>query len=177
MNKLTLVGAAVLCIGAAMGYKGMLQLRTKAELQAQATEAVARWKQSYRALETSVSQWNNRYPGLSAYSDTLGLYRSLRLQAYGLAANPDRLAIVSKESVSANGVELGLAKICMASAADKNAGLELQAANYRELLDGVGRLAQRKDVYMGGMKFIGDGDRPTASITDFCILLRMGPAA
>ncbi|MBP2480157.1 hypothetical protein J3A72_000449 [Stenotrophomonas sp. PvP093] len=176
MKKTTILGAAAAALLVYMGYQGFVTLRSKAAQQSEATEAVARWKQSYRALDASLSQWEARYPNLSDFNDTLGLYRSLRLQDVGLGSSPDTISIISKAPVMANGVDIRLAKICLAStAANSTAGLQVDAPTYAGLLDGVRRLAQRPDIYVGGMSILGTGDRPKAILTDFCLLLRVEP--
>lgn len=177
MRAVTIFGVATFALLVYMGSQGYARLSERTEQQLASTENVARWKQSARALQASNAQWNKRYPSLERYSDQLALVSSLQLGQLGLSTDVDKISVPKAEAVKQNNVDLRLARICLASSADNtSAGLRVTAATYSQLLSGVGVLAQRPNVYIGGMAFDGTGDLPTAVLTDFCILARQGAA-
>ena len=88
MNKailIALVGAGLLGYA---GNLGMQAFNEKASQQQTETDVVQRWKNSYQALAKSRAMWDRRYPELAKYNDLLGLFRGLRLERYGLSADP-----------------------------------------------------------------------------------------
>lgn len=177
MSKFTVFGVAVAIVAGVMGSQGYALLSERAEQQRASTENVARWKQSARALEASDAQWKQRYPSLSRYNDVLALVGSLRLQQLGLSTNLDTVSVPKAQTVMQNGTDLQLSRICLASSADNTAaGFQVTASSYSQLLAGVGSLAARPNVYIGGMAIQGTGDQPTAVLTDFCVLARQEAA-
>ncbi|HHA2454295.1 TPA: hypothetical protein ACOEBF_001322 [Stenotrophomonas maltophilia] len=174
MNKailIALVGAGLL------GYAGSLGMQAfneKASQQQTETDVVQRWKNSYQALAKSRATWDRRYPELAKYNDLLGLFRGLRLERYGLSADPDQLSTSKIESVRHNDMPVGLVRVCIASsAAATSSGLQVRAPTYSALLAGVGSLATRKDVEMSAITVSTTAaGEPEANLADFCMLLR-----
>jgi len=178
VNRSFLIGVAIAAVLVTMGYKGTRVLDEKAKQQQAASDSVKRWKQSYKALLNSTREYNQRYPDLAKFDDILGLYQSIHLGNYKLHANPDILAITRAEPVMSGGVPVGLARICLASnATNAEAALEVGADSYLELLDGISALAARPDIEIGGVSIKGKDKTPTASLGNFCLLLRQGGAA
>lgn len=179
MNKTMF--AAILAAGilSYSGYMGMTLLMEKAAQQQAETEVVQRWKNSYQALGKSRTAWERRYPSLSKYNDLLALFRSLSLARYGLSADPDQLSVLKVENVQHNGMSVGLTRVCVGSSgAASNAGLLVNASGYSALLDGVSKLAARKDIEMSAITVSSDAaGAPQATIGDFCMLLRNGGQA
>lgn len=173
MNRITLLGIAACGVLATVGVKGFTTLRQKAQQQDSSTEVISRWKSSYKALEASSNAWKARYPSLSNYNDLLSLYRSLRLESYRLTGDPDRLALTENSAVQHNGTDLGLMRICLASTAEgKGAPFVVTADSYALLLEGINGLTSRPDIAIGSITVKGAGSRPTAELSDFCVLLR-----
>ncbi len=177
MNRILVLGVASAAMLGWMGYKGLATLQEKAQQQRAATEVVQRWKQTYRALAKSTATWSERYPDLAKFEDLIGLFRSVGLERYGLASDPDELAVLKVEPVSYNNVNLGLARVCVGSNnATADSGLVVTAPSYAELLSGVRRLAARKDIEIGSLAFQGGEGAPSATLGGFCMLLRQEAA-
>lgn len=173
MNKVTVLGAAIAVAAIYLGAQAFGQLSEKAKLQLEAKESVARWKQSARALDASHAKWVSQYPSLDSYGDLLAVARSLNLAQVGLAVDYDKLSLKGAEEVTApGGQSLQMRRLCLRSNTTNGAGLEVSAASYGQLLTGIQRIAARPSIFIGGMSINGDGVHPTATLTDFCVLVR-----
>lgn len=177
MNRVTLLGAAIAVAVICLGAQAFGQLSDKAKMQLEAKESVARWKQSARALEVSHAKWVSQYPSLDSYGDLLAVARSLGLERVGLAVDYDKLSLNGAEEVTApGGQSLQMRRLCLRSSTSNGAGLEVSAASYNHLLAGIQRVATRPSIFIGGMSINGDGAHPTATLTDFCVLVRQEAA-
>ena len=177
MNSATLLGAAIAVAAVYLGGQAFGQLNDKAKQQLGATESVARWKQSARALEVTHAKWVTQYPSLDSYGDLLSVARSLNLAQAGLSVDFDKLSLKGAEEVTAPGGEsLQMRRLCLRSNTSNGAGLEVSAGSYAQLLAGIQRVAARPSIFIGGMSINGDGASPTATLTDFCVLVRQEAA-
>lgn len=158
--------AGVLVIGGINGHKTM---SAKAKEQDGITESVVRWKRSYMALAGTQERWVKTYKSATGIPDLLSLVSLLNLPDYYLSANTDELVLKSVEQVTANGVELGLTKLCMSTEQEH---FVVEAGTYDALLKGVEKLASRKDLYLDNISILGDKPIPQARIGELCLLLR-----
>lgn len=173
MDRTVVFGAFALAIvfltAAVPGYR---TLGAKASAQAVITDKLHRWQQSYRALTKATAAWDSSYMPESSVRDLLTLVGLVHIGSYGLSINPDKLTLSRVEAVKHGGVALGLTRVCLATGGGKT--LAVSADHYRDLINGVARLAVRPDIEIGSFTIEGDKPAPVAALGDFCILLRGG---
>lgn len=170
-NSLILVMLAIAISGVFVtgGLNGHALLSEKAKEQSAVTESVVRWKRSYRALAGTQEKWAKTYKPASGLRDLLAIVALLDLPAYGLQANMDSLVLRTDSQVSANNVELGLTKLCLATGGES---FTVEARNYDDLLKGVNQLSHRPDIFVDNISILGDKDVPQAKFGDLCVFLR-----
>lgn len=165
--------ATVLAVAMAVqGARAYRTLRDKALAQNQVTASVTEWRQTYQALAEPMKRWQGGYRHIDSVDDQEALLGLATLDRYGLATNPDTAIVNKVETISQNGVPLGLSKSCLVTGGD--GGLEVTAANYQALLRGIGELVARQDIHVRAIAFRGGKPQPSASLADFCVLLRIG---
>jgi len=157
------------------GIAGFKTLQRKAEAQAQANEAMERWKQSYLALASTQQLWIKQYPQAKPTDDYVALLDLAQLGRFGLTTNRDAVSLTRIDGVKGNGHDLGLARYCLSSEGATDTGaLRVEADSYGQLLKGLRELAAVPFVYVGTIGIQGDKDRPAAILGDFCLQLREG---
>lgn len=168
-----LLSMSLLVLAMMQGIKGYRALEEVAVAQIAVTESVERWKQDYMALAESVTRWERSYRRDDSLQDLASLYASIGIAKYGLEVEADNLSTQKIEPVAYNGMQIGLTKVCLATAG-AGEGLEVRAGSYQALLDGVKVLAARPDVHVGTIAVRGDKVGPAAMLGEFCMLLRAG---
>lgn len=107
----------------------------------------------------------------------VSLYAMIGISGYGLQVNTDNVIVSKVDPVIENGLHIGLTKICLVSVKGGDRGaLSVSARNYETLFDGINKLADRPDVYIGNISIKGGGATAEASLGEFCVLLRTSQA-
>lgn len=170
---LVMMAMGFILVSATQGLKAYRILTAKTQAQTDVTESVHRWKQNYMALGESVKRWEHNYRHQDSVPDLMSLFSIMNLGEYGIAVNHDAIILNKIEPMTQNGIPIGLTKACLSSNGSGDASaLEVQAVNYLALLNGIKRLAQRPDIFMGTISIHGDKPVPVANLGEFCVLLR-----
>lgn len=151
------------------GITGHAVLADKTKEQTAITEAVVRWKRSFRALAGTQEQWDKVYKPASSVRDQLSLFALLNLPQYGLRANTDAVVLRTSSAVTSNNVDLALTKLCLATGGES---FVVEAENYDALLRGLSMLSRRADVHLDNISILGEKDVPQAKLGDLCVYLR-----
>lgn len=162
----SLVFASLLIFGGINSYK---VLEKKASAQIAVTESINRWKQSYKALQSVVKEWNARYALASTVPDVRAIIALMNIGPMGLTADTDNLVLTSATQIQHAGMDISLSKICLGINGDS---FIVKAATYSELLKGIDALAKRPDIYLGNITILGEAPNPQAKIGEFCVFLR-----
>jgi hypothetical protein len=145
-------------------------LQDKALEQGRANAGIARLKQQYEALLPTQQQWQRAFPDADAVRDVFALYRLFDFDAAGLTVNPDTLIVSGLERVTADGVDVGLTRVCAISGG--GTGVIATAPSYAELLAGVRALAARAAVRMDGITLEHVAAGPRVQMHRLCLLVR-----
>jgi|GEM_PF-1369212 len=174
-NKVLSIG-----LGAAFAAAFLLSLPKTVEAmsglknrQITANHALEEWREAYQALLPVNTVWENTFVSASQIADLVHLYRAFRFDQYGLFVDPDTTMQTSTESVSVNGVEVGVRKLCVGSAGAQV--LAVHAPSVGELRVGIKALSERNDISLGQMtmQFDAQTGRPIVNISDACLVVRV----
>ncbi len=150
------------------GLKAYRTLAAKARAQDDVTFTIQGWKKDYEALASSVKKWEAAFQSEDSVQDLVSLNPVIRLDHYGLRADTDKLLLNKVELVHHATIAIGLLKVCLTT----GTGFEVQASDYQTLFTGLKNLSKRLDISIGEVVIRGDRSAPTASLGDFCVLLR-----
>lgn len=147
-------------------------MNEKVRAQENVTESVYRWTESINALNASIERWKTTFTKEDSLQDLRSLLELINFQAAGLKVKIDGIGVVGIEEVTHNGIGLGLSKICLATTGiGTGTAVEVEAADYRTLFEGVQRLSARPDLQIDSIVIRGDKNVPTATLGGFCVLL------
>lgn len=164
---LAIIFASLLIVG---GMKSFKVLEKKTNAQVAVTESINRWKQSYKALQGVIVEWDKTYVKSASVRDIRAIISLIDIRSMGLSADMDNLVLTSASQVkSATNIDIGLSKICLGINSEN---FIIKASTYPELLKGIENLAHRKDIYLGNVSIQGELASPQAKIGDFCVFLR-----
>lgn len=164
-----LLFGSILLVGGIAAYKA-LNKRTSEQLSI--NDSINRWKQSYKALQVVVREWNATFHSSANRLDDRGIISLINLSGAGLTAETDYLVLVSNTQVTSHNQDLGLSKICLGT---KGENFMISAPTYGELLSGLDRLAARTDLTINTVTIVGEAAFPQASLGGFCVLIRNEP--
>lgn len=163
---ISLLLASILLVSGIESYKA---LSKRAVEQTNITESINRWKQSYKALQSVIKEWNGTYHSVAKAPDDRAIVSLINLSALGLSAETDYMVLNSVTPIAMRGIDLGLTKICLGI---KGENFVVSAPTYADLLLGLDRLAARADLTISTVTIIGEATFPQANLGGFCILLR-----
>lgn len=166
---IALMFGSILLVGGIASYKALIKRTTE---QVAINDSINRWKQSYKALQVVVKEWNSTFHTSSNKLDDRGIIQLINLGGVGLTAETDYLVLLSNTPVTSRGLDLGLSKICLGTKGDT---FSVSAPSYSELLAGLERLAARSDLTINTITIVGDATFPQANLGGFCVLIRNEP--
>lgn len=170
----------VLCLSAAISLiflwqapKAWSNLSAIKSRQIAANDRLVDWKQAYQALLPINAKWDGAFSTEAEASDLLKLYRIANIEQHGLRADVDQVRQVASEPLSVNGMDVGVAKICIATLGDT---MQLTAPNMTSLRTGLISLSKRRDISMGSIEVGMDSETGLAigKLKPFCVLVRTG---
>lgn len=159
-----LAGALFLALS---GWTVSATMIGKAQEQTKTLEDFRQWRSSYEALIPVQLQWDKSFHPASEVRDMLSLHALLNS---ALSTNMDRLVVETLDRVKVGELELGLSRVCLASAGEP--GLNFEGESFSVLVAELKKMAQRHDIQMGQIKLFDYKSKPTALVTGFCLLLR-----
>lgn len=157
------------------GYQVAAGVEASREAQAKALENLRIWKDAYEALKPVNAQWPKAFGvGASAGSqDLVAIGQSLRLGEAGLSFDLNQLKSDKIESVSYEGVAVGLSRICVSGGALSGIGLGVTAPSMADLIRGIEHL-QRRDIEIKSIDVSSANGQPSAVLGGLCVLVRSG---
>lgn len=164
---LSVVIALILISGA---HTANQTLAEKAKQQQSALSQIKHWKAEYELLKPYQAQWDKKLTPTNEIKDLYHVYTTLDLQRYGLTTNQEHLIIDRIEPVTPNGTPINAIRSCLKTASDN--GLSVTASRFSpDLLNGLERLADRRDVEIQNIQLTTENGAPKA-VMDFCLIFR-----
>lgn len=141
--------------------------------QVTANERLIEWKNQYQALQPVKAAWTNSFISEADATDLLKLFRYANVERHGLSANVDKVRQSASSAVSVNGQQIGLQRLCLATAGDS---FEVTAGGVTALRAGLRELAKRRDLVLGSIELSLDAASGIAKarIQPLCVLVRTG---
>lgn len=141
--------------------------------QIAANDRFIEWRDAYKALLPINEKWNSSFASESDASDLLKLYRIANISQHGLSSDVDQVRQISSEPVQVNGMQIGVAKVCIATSGEV---MRVSAPTMTSLRSGLVSLSRRKDISLGTVEVGVDSESGAAigKIKPFCVLVRTG---
>jgi len=173
-NTKLLIGGSLVIAGLLVmdGYQTYQSISAKTEQQVRITVQLNRWKAAMRSMQPTIADWGKNIQSADQVKDLLSVYRALNLESAGLASSPDVLLLSKIERLTFEGSDLH-ATIVWATSAGKP-GVMVTAPSYSQLIEGINRLATRRDIKLGSV-IIGSEDEhsvPQAVLLGLGVILR-----
>ncbi|MFK4134804.1 hypothetical protein ACI2KR_21340 [Pseudomonas luteola] len=166
------VTAAVVLISMAVGgWKISTGIAVAAEAQSKALENLRTWKAAYQALLPVQKRWQSEFleDADPKSQDLVEIGQSLRLNKGPLRYDINTLRSDRIESVSYQGVPVGLMRTCVSGG--NGPGLAVTADSMKELLQGINSLI-RHDIELNRIEISSREGQPTANLGGLCVLVR-----
>jgi hypothetical protein len=128
------------------------------------------WQDLYRALSPVEKAWRQTFPAAADVKDLYAIIQLLDVQQYGLTMPTQSFTMSGIKPVEYAGQKLGIYRVCVQNGGASQ-GLVLRANDYPTLVNAIKRLAGRSDLTFTSMS-IRDGDAPTMTLANTCLLLR-----
>lgn len=168
-----LIGAVGLV--AALGYYGFTGHQKLAALQEQQRRSTAdylRWVNVQLALKPFDKQFLASIPEATEIRDIYSLSATIGLEKYGLTSRVEDMAVDKTDSLKVNGKEVGATKVCLLSSGVSGLQVKAKDGDTAKLLTAVDKLLAAKHVTSRGVTVRTDANGTTATLINFCILLR-----
>lgn len=157
------------------GWKLHAVFISKANAQLEVVESLNRWSQQYLAMEDVKKNWESNFEPESKVKHISGLYDLIGFMKYGLQNDKDSISLSGLSQVmqqTQKDMPLGLTKICMTNGSLDSTAVIVGADNYSQLLNGIEKIANRKDIIIDNVTIQGDKNVPIARLGGFCIQVR-----
>ena len=163
------VALAIVLLSAA--YPAYNIVYRKAIAQTASLNQLTRWKSEYETLRPVQAEWDRLLVPAAQITDIDSLLRVVGLEKYGFTVENEKLTVTAPETVKTpDETPLDADRVCLATAGQPGVAVTADTI-YPTLINGLDRLAKRKDIEIKSMTLASKGRTATAMIL-LCLHLR-----